>query len=231
LLTACREQEVFTDFEEDLATPMIFQNRKQAGENLAQELLTLNLTHAVVLAIPREGVAVASPIAKALVCPFDVIPLMKIPIPWSHEASYGVVALDGTKVCNRPLMNRLELSERELEMAAVVVIEEAKRRATVYRQGRPFPQLENKTVILIDDGLGSGYSMLAAVNFTKKRNPRSIIIAAPVISDIARRLLAAETGIDRILGLVHDAEQFFSLETYFQDYTFLNDDDVIRELR
>ncbi len=209
---------------------MFFQDRKQAGEKLAQELSALNLTNAVVLAIPREGVAVASPVAKALACPFDVIPMMKIPIPWSREASYGVVAMDGTKVWNRPLMNRLDLSERELEMAAVAVIEEAKRREHIYRQGRSFPQLDDKTVVLIDDGLGSGYSMLAAVNFTKKRNPRSIIVAAPVISDIARRLLAAEQGIDRIVGLVHDAEQFFSLDSYFRDYTFMSDEDVIREL-
>jgi len=209
---------------------MFFQDRKQAGEKLAQELSALNLTNAVVLAIPREGVAVASPVAKALACPFDVIPMMKIPIPWSREASYGVVAMDGTKVWNRPLMNRLDLSERELEMAAVAVIEEAKRREHIYRQGRSFPQLDDKTVVLIDDGLGSGYSMLAAVNFTKKRNPRSIIVAAPVISDIARRLLAAEQGIDRIVGLVHDAEQFFSLDSYFRDYAFMSDEDVIREL-
>jgi len=209
---------------------MFFQDRKQAGEKLAQELSALNLTNAVVLAIPREGVAVASPVAKALACPFDVIPMMKIPIPWSREASYGVVAMDGTKVWNRPLMNRLDLSERELEMAAVAVIEEAKRREHIYRQGRSFPQLDDKTVVLIDDGLGSGYSMLAAVNFTKKRNPHSIIVAAPVISDIARRLLAAEQGIDRIVGLVHDAEQFFSLDSYFRDYAFMSDEDVIREL-
>lgn len=210
---------------------MLFQNRTQAGEKLAQQVSALNPQNPVVLAIPREGVAVASPVAKTLGCPLDVIPLMKLPIPWSPEASYGVVAMDGTTVWNRPLMNRLELSERELEMAASSVIEEAKRRYRMYRQGRPFPELRERTAILIDDGLGSGYSMLAAINFTRKRNPRAIIIAAAVISDIARRMLAAEQGIDRIVGLAHDAEQFFSLETYFRDYAFLSDEDVIRELK
>ncbi|HTF99386.1 MAG TPA: phosphoribosyltransferase family protein [Nitrospirota bacterium] len=209
---------------------MNFQNRTQAGEKLAQQIAALHPADPIVLAIPREGVAVARPVADALACPLDVIPLMKLPIPWSAEASYGVVAMDGTMVWNRSLMNRLDLSERELEMAASAFTEEAKRRERVYRKDEPFPDLERKTVVLIDDGLGSGYSMLAAVHFTRKRNPGSMIIAAPVISDIAYRLLAAEAGVDRILALVRDVEQYFSLKTYFSDYSFLTDDDVIRTL-
>ncbi|MGO9687880.1 MAG: phosphoribosyltransferase [Syntrophobacteraceae bacterium] len=209
---------------------MIFQDRRQAGEKLAEELQTLGLKNTIVLAIPRDGVAVGSAVAKGIGCPFDVIPLMKIPIPWNPEASYGVVAMDGTMVWNRPLMNRLELSERELEMAAAVVIEEAKKSEQLYRRGNPFPKLDNKTVILVDDGLASGYSMLAAVNFVKKRRPGSIIIATPVASDIACRMLAAEEGIDRIIALIQDPEQFFSLESYYREYKFLTDDDVIREL-
>jgi putative phosphoribosyl transferase len=209
---------------------MIFQDRKQAGYKLADALQTEPLNNAIVLAIPREGVAVAAPVAETLECPLDVIPLMKIPIPWSPEASYGVVAMDGTMVWNRPLMNRLELSERELEMAAAVVIEEAKRRSELYRRGRPFPELKGKIVILVDDGVGSGYSMLAAAHFTAKRTPRTIIIASPVVSDIARRLLSAEKGVHRIVALVNDAEPFFSLQTYYRDYAFLSDEDVIREL-
>lgn len=209
---------------------MIFLDRKQAGEKLAGELRPLGLKNAFVLAIPRDGVAVGSAVAKGLGCPFDIIPLMKIPIPWNPEASYGVVAMDGTIVWNRPLMNRLELSERELELAATVFIEEAKKSEQLYRRGHPFPELENKTVILVDDGLASGYSMLAAVNFTKKRCPHSIIIATPVCSDMAFRMLAAEQGVDKIIALVQDPEQFFSLESYYREYKFLTDDDVIREL-
>ncbi len=209
---------------------MIFQDRRQGGEKLARELQALGLKNTVVLAIPRDGVAVGGAVAKGIDCPFDVIPLMKIPIPWNLEASYGVVAMDKTMVWNRPLMNRLELSERELELAAAAAVAEAKRREQLYRRGKPFPKLDNRVVILVDDALASGYSMLAAVNFAKKRRPRSIIIASPVASDIAYRMLAAEEGIDRIIALVQDPEQFFSLESYYQEYKFLTDDDVIREL-
>jgi len=209
---------------------MIFQDRRQAGEKLAQELQTLALEDPLVLALPRGGVPVGSAVAKALSCAFDVIPLMKIPIPWSPEASYGVVVMDGTTVLNTPLVNRLELSERELEMAAAGVLREAKRREQSYRGGRPFPELTGRTVILVDDGLASGYSMLAAVIFAQKRQPRSIIVAAPIASDMAYRMLAAEKGIDRIITLARDVEPVFSLSSYYKEFKTLTDDDVIREL-
>jgi predicted phosphoribosyltransferase len=221
---------VFSSQERNNRETMIVQDRRQAGEKLAQELRSLALQDPVVLALPRGGVPVGSAVARILACPFDVIPLMKIPIPWSPEASYGVVAMDGTKVLNRPLVNRLELSERELEMAAAMVLQEAKRREQLYRRGRPFPDLSNRTVIFVDDGLASGYSMLAAVHFAQKRRPGSIIVAAPIASDMAFRMLAAEKGIDRIVTFVRDVEQVFSLAVYYKDFRTLNDDDVLREL-
>ncbi len=206
---------------------MIFQDRRQAGEKLAQELKALALPDPLVLALPRGGVAVASAVAKALACPIDVIPLMKIPIPWSPEASYGVVTMDGTMVLNRPLVNRLELSERELEMAAAMVLQEAKRREQIYRRGKPFPQLAGKTAVLVDDGLASGYSMLAAVGFVKKRRPRSIIVASPIASDMACRMLTAEKGIERIVALAVDAEPLLSLFSHYKEFKPLTDEDVV----
>lgn len=209
---------------------MIFQNRTQAGEMLARELKSPPLVDPIVLAVPRGGVPVGAAIAKALGCPFDIIPLMKIPIPWSPEASYGVVTMDGTMALNMPLINRLELSERELEMAVHMVLEEAERQGQRYRQGRPFPALESKTVVITDDGLASGYSMLAAVVFVKKRNPSSLIVSSPVASDTALRLLKAEQGIDRFVILDADAEQTFLLPSYYKEFKTITDDDVMREL-
>ncbi len=209
---------------------MIFQDRREAGDKLAQRLRTLALRNPFVLALPRGGVAVGSPVAGILACPLDVIPLMKIPIPWSPEASYGVVTMDGTTALNRPLINRLELSDRELEMAAALVLQEARRREALYRHGRSFPDLSGKSVVLIDDGLASGYSMLAAVNFTKKRQPRSIVVASPISSDMAHRLLAAEKGIDRIVVLAIDAEPLFSLSSHYRVFPPVTDEDVLRLL-
>lgn len=209
---------------------MIFQNRTQAGLKLAQELKNLGLIDPLVLALPRGGVPVGSAVANVLACTLDVIPLMKIPIPWSPEASYGVVAMDGTLALNMPLVHRLELSERELEIATSLVQQEAQSRERLYRQGRPFPGLENRSVILVDDGLASGYSMLAAVNFAKKRRPRAVLVAAPIASDIAIRMLAADKNITSIVTLVNNAEPFFSLASYYKEFKTLTDGDVLHEL-
>jgi predicted phosphoribosyltransferase len=207
---------------------MLFHNRVQAGEKLALELRSLGLPDPFVLAIPRGGVPVGSAVAKALGSPFDVIPLIKIPIPWSPEASYGTIAVDGTMALNMPLIHRLELSERETEMAARKVLQEVERRAHLYRNDKPFPSLEQKSVIIIDDGLGSGYSMLAAVDFVKKRNPRVITAASPIASDMAFRMLAAKPQIDTLLALVRDREQVFSLSSHYKEFKPLTDDEVVR---
>ncbi|MDA8423192.1 MAG: phosphoribosyltransferase family protein [Nitrospiraceae bacterium] len=209
---------------------MIFQDRTQAGRKLAQELKSLGLIDPLVLALPRGGVPVGRAVSNVLACALDVIPLMKIPIPWSPEASYGVVAMDGTPALNMPLVHRLELSERELEVATSLVRHEAERREQLYRQGKPYPELENRSVILVDDGLASGYSMLAAVNFVKKRRPRAVIVAAPIASDSAVRMLAADRDVAAIVTLVNDAEPFFSLAAYYKEFKTLTDGDVLREL-
>ena len=209
---------------------MIFLDRKEAGERLAHELGKLTLVAPIVLALPRGGVPVGNAAARVLGCPLDVIPLMKIPIPWSAEASYGVVAMDGTIALNRPLVNRLELSDRELEIVTRIVHQEAGRREQLYRRGKPYPGLANRTVIIIDDGIASGYSMLAAVNFVKKRGYQSLIVATPVASDIAVRMLAADDSSYKIITLVRDQETVFSLADYYRAFPVLTDKDVIREL-
>jgi len=209
---------------------MLFQNRTQAGEKLALEVATLAPIDPLVLALPRGGVLVGSAFARMLNCPCDVISLVKIAIPWSPEASYGVVVMDGTVVMNKPLISRLELSDTELEIATNVMLQEAKRREHIYRQGKPFSDLENRAVILADDGLASGYSMLAAVSFVKKRRPRSIVVASPVVSDTAYRMLVADKEIDHVNILTRDTERLFSLEKHYKEYTRLTDDDVVREL-
>jgi predicted phosphoribosyltransferase len=209
---------------------MIFLNRTQAGEKLAQELRDLDLVDSLVLAIPRGGVPVAAAVAKILGCSFDIVPMVKVPIPWSPEASYGAIASDGTMALNQPLIHRLEVSLRELEMAALKISEEAKRRERLYRGERPYPALENRTVTLIDDGLCSGYSMLTAIYFARKRRPKSIIVAAPVASEAALMVLSEEPEIDRLVVLSRDAEQVFSLNAHYKDFTPITDDDVIRYL-
>ncbi|HUL00803.1 MAG TPA: phosphoribosyltransferase family protein [Nitrospirota bacterium] len=209
---------------------MFFQNRSDAGERLAGQLKNLQLQNPIVLAIPRGGAPVGAAVARALSCPFDIIPLIKIPIPWDPEASYGVVVMDGTVELNKPLVNRLELSDRELEMAESTIMIEVKRREQLYRQGKPFPVLENRSVIITDDGMATGYSMLAAAAFVNKRKPHKLIVALPVAAQVAQKLIASEQRINQVVILAVDYESLFSLPSYYEEFTPITDDDVLKEL-
>ncbi len=207
---------------------MIFQSREQAGNKLGRELASLDLRNPVVLGIPRGGVPVGRAAANILACPLDVIPLIKIPIPWSPEASYGAVAADGTTALNMPLIHRLELSGREIEMASRNVMQEVRKREQLYLNGRSFPSLKQKSVVIVDDGLASGYSMLAAVNFVKKKDPRMIVAAAPVASEAAFHMLAPVSQVNLLLVLVRNPDQVFSLSAYYKEFDPVTDEEVVR---
>lgn len=207
---------------------MIFLNRTQAAEKLAEKIRPLHLAGPLVLAIPRGGVPVGMAMARALSCSLGVIPLIRIPIPWNPEAGYGAVVMDGTSALNLPLIRRLELSEAELEMATGMVREEARRRARIYLNNRPFPSLAGKTAILADDGISSGYSMLAAVRFVRKKNPLAVIVASPIASEAACAMLSSEPGIENLVVLVRDPEPLFSLAAHYRDFNPVTDDEVIR---
>ena len=207
-----------------------FHNRMEGGEKLAREILVRRPAHPVVLAIPRGGAPVGQALARALACPFDIIPLIKIPVPWAPEASYGAVASDGTRAINEPLLHRFELSEKELDVAIQAVLPIVKKREELYRQDRPFPSLKGKTVIITDDGLASGHTMLAAVRFVKNKGPASIVVAVPVASEQGYALLSSEPGINEIVVLVKDREQVFSLPAFYKDFDTISDDDVVQHL-
>lgn len=209
---------------------MLFLNRLQAGEKLGRELQGLQSGSALILAIPRGGAPVAAAAAKTLGLPFDIVPLIKIPIPWFPDASYGAVASDGTMALNQSLVHRLEVSVRELELTAAKFSLEAKRREVLYRGDRPGPDAAGRPVIIIDDGLGSGYSMLAAVQFVRKRTPEKIVVAAPVASEAAFGLVSAEAGADNIVVLTRDPSQFFKLAAHYKDFSRVTDDEVKRLL-
>lgn len=207
-----------------------FQDRIQGGEKLAREILARRPARPVVLAIPRGGAPVGRALARALACPFDIIPLIKIPIPWAPEASYGAVASDGTSAINEPLLHRFELSEKELDMAIQAILPIVKKREETYRQNRPVPSIKGKTVIITDDGLASGYTMLAAVRFVKKKGPQAVVVAVPVASEQGYTLLSSEPGIDGIVVLVKDREQVFSLPAFYKNFEDVSDDDVVQYL-
>jgi len=179
----------------------VFKDRISAGHLLAKKLdgLKLGEKQAIILAIPAGGVPVGYVVAKELNLPFDVVIVRKIHIPWNPETGFGAVTWDGTVIFNEQLLHNLGLSEEEIRRCVSKEKKEIEKRSMIFRGGKPFLSLKNKAVLLIDDGLASGYSMLATAISVKKNKPKEIIIAIPTASDNAIKLV--EPYADRIVCL------------------------------
>jgi len=161
----------------------VFRDRHHAGEILADMLASEKIGSAIVLGIPAGGVPIGIVIAERLHLPFDVAVVSKITLPWNTEAGYGAVAFDGTVKLNKPLLLRLGLTEKQVQDGISKTTKKVKHRLTLLRGDRPFPELSGKTVILADDGLASGFTMLTALEAIRNSGADHIIAAIPTGHD------------------------------------------------
>jgi len=202
----------------------IFEDRMDAGHFLAKKLKGLVGENGIVLAIPAGGVPVGYVVAKDLNLHFDIVLVRKIHIPWNPEAGFGAVTWNGSVIFNEQLLNNLSLSEEEINRCVDEEKKEIEKRQMIFRQGKPFPDLRNKIVLLIDDGLASGYSMLAAAVSVEKKEPKKIIIATPTASADAIKLV--EPYADKIVCL-NVREGFpYAVADAYQLWYDLSDDEV-----
>ncbi len=204
----------------------VFTDRLGAGRQLAEELLRRGYSgeNTVVLAIPCGGVPVAYSVAKALRAPLDLIIPRKIPIPSNPEAGFGAVTADGTVILNQPLVAQLSLPPEEIAALAQRVLGEVQRRGQEYRGNRPPPELKGKTVILIDDGLASGFTMIAAVRAARRQEPTKVIVAVPVSP--ASSVRRVEPLVDELVCLITRETRSFAVASFYQHFPDLTDDEV-----
>jgi putative phosphoribosyl transferase len=159
----------------------VFADRHDAGQILASMLAPhyAGMENGMLLAIPSGGVPVGLEIARRLLIPRDLMIVRKLPIPGNTEAGFGAMGLDGKLFINEEMLRHLRLDRQQIEEQAAVVREELERRNRLFRGGRPSPDLAGKTVILADDGLASGYTMLAAANAVRDLGAIRTIVAVP----------------------------------------------------
>ena len=207
----------------------LFRDRTDAGRRLAERLLKYESRGTVVFAIPRGGVPVGFEVARRLKAQFDIVIPRKIPIPWSPEAGFGAITADGTMVLNEHMVRSLGLEEEEIEQAAEEVRWEIVRRTKEYRGDRPPPDVEGRPVILVDDGLASGYTMLAAIESLRKHSPSSIVVAVPVASSGAARIVSPKA--DKLVALVVSHRLPFAVASFYMKWRDLTDEDVLVYLK
>lgn len=173
---------------------MVFEDRRDAGRKLGEILKTLReWGNAVVLGLPRGGVPVAFEVARALNLPLDIFIVRKLGVPGQEELAMGAVASDGTMVLNEAILREASIGQHIVEVVAHRERAEIERREQVYRDGRPPVKVDSRPVILVDDGLATGATMLAAARALKPR-AREIIVAAPLGSEDTCNLLSREVN-------------------------------------
>jgi putative phosphoribosyl transferase len=209
----------------------VFADRLDAGQQLAEEMLHRGYAEedAVVLAIPRGGVAVAYPVAKALRVPLGLIIPRKIPIPGNPEAGFGAVTADGTVILNQPLVAQLGLPPEVIARLAQRVLGEVQRRLEEYGSHRSPPELKGKTAILIDDGLASGFTMIAAIRAAIRQEPAKVVVAVPVSP--ASSVRRVEPLVDELICLITRETRSFAVASFYQHFPDLSDDEVKAYLR
>ncbi len=203
---------------------MIYKNRVEAGEKLAEALYDkYKDTQPVILALPRGGVPVAGPVAKRLNAPLDVFVVRKLGVPGHEEYAMGAIATGGVRVLNESVMRQMMVTEGDMLRVARQEEEEMHRRERAYRGTRPFPDLEGKTVIIVDDGLATGATIRAAVLGVKEFRPAKVVAAAPVGSVEACEELR-ETA-DEVVCLETPA-RFGGVGAWFEDFSQTTDEEV-----
>jgi len=206
----------------------IFENRQDAGRQLAEKLTEYNEQSVIVLAIPNGGVPVALEVAGALKADLDLVISRKIPIPLNPEAGFGAIADDGTIILNEIVVKSKGWSRQQKEYEATKVRAEIKQRSLLYRGNRPLASVNGRTVILIDDGLASGFTMMAAVESVRRRRPREIVVAVPTASAIA--LKQVERVADKVVTCVTGFMPRFAVADFYHHWYDLDDDEVVRYL-
>jgi len=202
----------------------VFKDRADAGRRLAENLREYTASGALVLAIPAGGVPVAYEIAIYLKLPLDVIIVRKIQFPDTTEAGFGAVGPDGEVIFNDMLVRKLGLSPEKIEQQVEKTRKVIEARILAFRKGRPFPELRERTVILADDGLASGYTMAEAVKFVKRKGSGKIIVAVPTASESSVKFLLPL--VDELYCLNVRGYPFAVAEAYFEWHD-LGDDEVV----
>ncbi len=204
-----------------------FYDRTQAGRLLGAELAARQLPKdPIVLALPRGGVPVGFEVARALAAPLDVVVVRKLGVPWQPELAMGAIASGGVRILDEELIRQEGISRQQLEAIAAREEHEAERREQLYRAGRPPLLVRTRPVILVDDGLATGSTMLAAVKCMKSLRPSTVIVAVPVASRQACGHIRDE--VDDCVCLATPTP-FAAVGEWYQDFRQTTDAEV-REL-
>ena len=207
---------------------MMFANRQHAGELLTEKMLDCQVDNLLILAVPRGGVTVAEPVWQVLGGELDLIIARKLGAPYQQELAIGAVTADGFMMLNENLVARLNVSLEYIAAIKEKECSEINRRMEAYRGKKNYPVIKNRTVIVIDDGVATGFTLLAALRSIKKEDPALTILAVPVGAPDTISLLEKE--VDQLICL-YAPGHFSAVGQFYQDFSQVSDAEVVSILQ
>jgi predicted phosphoribosyltransferase len=202
----------------------IFRDREDAGRRLAERLLRYRHEDPVVLALPRGGVPVGAEISHALDAPLDVIIARKLGAPGQPELAIGAVAPGGVRLINERVVRWLSIPEDWIERAAEEELAEIERRMRRFRGERPAPEIRDRSVILVDDGIATGMTATAAIRAIRAEDPRKIVLAVPVCAKETFEKLSQE--VDELIYL-EIPDDLWAIGLWYRDFHQVPDEEVV----
>jgi putative phosphoribosyl transferase len=206
-----------------------FENRREAGRRLGQALSAYaGRPGLIVLALPRGGVPVGYEVARALQAPLDLLIVRKLGTPGRPELAMGAIASGGIAALNEDVISSYGISEATIEAVAAEERRELQRREQLYRGDRPYPELENRCVILVDDGIATGATLRAGLAALRQKQPACLVVAVPLAPRDTLARLRGEA--DEIICLATPVP-FYAVGQGYRDFSQTTDDEVRELLR
>ena len=202
----------------------MFTDRRDAGRQLAGRLSGYRDGGGIILALPRGGVPVGYEIARSLRVPLDVLVARKLGAPGQPELALGAVAPGGVRMLNDRVVRELGVSDDWIEAVTESELDEVGRRMRRFRGVRPEPEIRDRTVILVDDGIATGMTVRAAIQSIREQAPRRIILAVPVCAEIIADALASE--VDELFCL-RTPPDLWAIGLWYESFHQLEDEEVV----
>jgi predicted phosphoribosyltransferase len=207
----------------------VFRDRRDAGILLAEMLREYGGGHAFILAIPAGGIPVAKEVSRLLGLKLDVAIARKVQLPDEPEAGFGAIGPDDVLVLNDDLIKERRLTQDIIEKQVRKASQSVRWREEIFRKNAPYPDLKRKTVIIIDDGLASGFTVLAIIRFAREHGASKVIVAVPTASERAAEMLLQEA--DEVYVLNIRAGVVFAVADAFEQWNDISDEEALSILQ
>jgi predicted phosphoribosyltransferase len=207
----------------------VFRDRKDAGILLAEMLREYGGSNAYILAIPAGGVPVARELARLLSLRLEVAIARKVQLPGEPEAGFGAIGPDDVLVLNDELVKAADLTQDIIERQVQKARQSVRWREEIFRENQPYPDLRRKIVIIVDDGIASGYTMLAVIRFARESGASKVIVAVPTASERSAEMMLQEA--DEVYVLNIRSGPVFAVADAYQDWNDVSDEEALSILQ